>query len=112
MEIAAEIVGKLQAYLASRNKTPIVGTMNYDSSIYIYWSNAGNSSDFFEFSIINDYTIDHFSFYGGGSSDNQNAMNLTKSNPYLFIYCYNNANGVYDSYNPMPSYYINNLYFH
>jgi hypothetical protein len=111
-EIGNEIAEKLQAYLVSRNKTPIVGTMNYDSSIYIYWSNAGNSTDTFEFRMVNDYTINHFTFYGGGSSVNQNAMNLTKNYPYLFIHCYNNVDGTYDSYNPMSSYDLSNLYFH
>jgi hypothetical protein len=78
MEIGVETVDKLQAYLASRNKTPIVGTMNYDNSIYIYWSNPGNSTDTFEFKMVNDYTCGHFSFYGGGNSDNQNAIILQR----------------------------------
>jgi hypothetical protein len=112
MDIAAEIVEKLQAYLALRNKTQIVGTMNYDSSIYIYWSNAGNSNDFFELSLVNDYKISHFSFEMGANSDNLNSRQITKNNPYLFIRNYANVNGVYDSYNPMPNYDINNLYFH
>jgi hypothetical protein len=111
-EISNEIVDKLNALLESFNKTPRVGTNNYDSKIYIYWNNPGNSSDFFEFSLVNEYTIGHFSFMGGEDSVNQNAKNITKNNSYLFIFCYSNTNGVYDSYNPMPSYDINNLYFH
>jgi hypothetical protein len=97
IEIAVEIVGKLQAFLESKNKTYIIVNMNFDDIIYIYWSNAGNSTDIFEFRMVNDYTIDHFSFFGGESSVNRKTMNLTKSNPYLFIYCYNNSNGVYDN---------------
>jgi predicted Zn-dependent protease len=53
--------------------------MNYDNSIYIYWSNSGNSTDTFEFRMVNDYMINLFSFYGGVSSVNQNAMYLTKN---------------------------------
>jgi hypothetical protein len=41
---------------------------------------------------------------------NQNPRKITKNNPYLFIRNYSNLNGVYDSYNTMPSYDINNLY--
>jgi hypothetical protein len=104
-------VDKLTDFLASYNKTPRVRTNNYVSTIYIFWNNAGDSSDFFEFSLVNEYTIGHFSFYGGEDSVNQNAMKIAKNNPYLFIFCYSNINGIYDSYNPMPSYDINNLYF-
>jgi hypothetical protein len=112
IEIGNEIVEKLQAFFESKNKTHIVGTIDYDNSIYIYWSNADNSTDTFEFRMVNDYTINHFSFYGGASSVNQNAMNLTKNNPYLFIHCYSNVDGTYDSYSPMSSYDLRNLYFH
>jgi hypothetical protein len=64
IEIGNEIVEKVQAFLESTNKTHIIGIMDYDNSIYIYWSNAGNSSDTFEFSFVNDYTIGIFHFMG------------------------------------------------
>jgi hypothetical protein len=86
--------------------------MNYDSSIYIYWSNACNSNDFFELRLFNDYTTSHFLFEMGENSVNQNSRKITTNNPYLFIRNYANVNGVRDSYRPMPSYDISNIYFH
>jgi hypothetical protein len=72
IEIAVEIVDKLNTFLESKNKTPLIDTMNYDNSIYIFWHNAGSSNDFFEFRFVNDYTIGHFSFYMGAESVNLN----------------------------------------
>jgi hypothetical protein len=86
--------------------------MNYDNSIYFNWYNAGDSSDFFEFRLVNDYTIGHFSFDMGENSDNLKARKITKNNPYLFIRNYGNLNSVYDIYRLIPSYNINNIYFH
>jgi hypothetical protein len=48
----------------------------------------------------------------GVNSDNLNSRQISKNNPYLFIRNYANVNSVYDSYNPMPSYDLSNLYFH
>jgi hypothetical protein len=103
IEIAVEIVNQLNAKIESINKTSRVDMMNYDDSMYIFWHNAGNSSDSFEFRFVNDYTIGYFSFDMGEDSINQNARKITKNTPYIFIRKNANLNSFYDSYQPVPS---------
>jgi hypothetical protein len=60
----------------------------------------------------NEFTFGYFKLEGGESSYSSHAQIINKDNYDLYLYPWAENNGVYDSYNPMLSYDINNLYFH
>jgi hypothetical protein len=80
IKIGMEIVDKLNEFIESKGKTPRFSTSKVNDSIYINWDNTSGSSDYFEFRLMNEYTIEHFSFYRGFDNSIPNSRNITKNN--------------------------------
>jgi hypothetical protein len=80
--------------------------------ILLDWYNSSGSDYDFEFRLCNEYTISHFELDGGADNLNSYAKKLNKNNTGLYLLPWGNYNEVYNSYQPLGNYELNNLYFH
>jgi hypothetical protein len=111
--IAEEIKYQINSFLQDNVTTHRFNThVRYDNAIGIEWSNVNGSNCIFELKLKNEFTYSHFTLDGGENSINTGAKIINKDNYGVYILPCAEFNGVYDSYNPMPSYDINSLYFH